>query len=222
MKTCKRCKVNVQEDSNICPLCRAVLTNIGEKPQNKTYPTIEVDPYKYSIIKRIFIFVSILSAGGSIITNYFTYNGVIWSAITIAAIIYFWIIMTYSIRRNRNITSQVLVQVLCISILTVIMDYSIGYIGWSVNHVIPEIIILANISVLILAFVNRMYWHTYVLNQIVIAICGLVPGVLWLCGLIKILLPTLVATGTSVIVLIAMIIFGDKTIKSELIRRFHF
>jgi hypothetical protein len=130
--------------------------------------------------------------------------------------------MSYSIKRNRNIASQILVQVICTSILTVIMDNAIGYSGWSVNHVIPEIIILANVAVLILVFVNRMYWNTYVINQIVIAVCGLIPGVLFLCGLIKVPLPTIVATATSFIVLVVMIIFGDKTIKSELKRRFHF
>ena len=180
MKTCKRCKVNVQDDSNICPLCRTVLTNIDGEVLDKTYPTIEVSAHKYNIIKRIFMFVSILSAVASVVTNYLTYNGVIWSAITIAAIIYFWVIMTYSIKRNRNIASQILVQVLCASILTVIMDNAIGYVGWSVNYVIPEIMILANVAVLILVFVNRMYWNTYVINQIVIAICGLIPGVLFL------------------------------------------
>lgn len=221
MKTCKRCNVKIQDDSNICPLCRTVLTNMGGEPLDKAYPTIEVNPHKYNIVKRLFMFISILSAVTSVVTNYLTYNGVIWSAITIAAIIYFWVIMSYSIKRNRNIASQILVQVLCTSIITVIMDNSIGYIGWSVNHVIPEIMILANISVLILVIVNRMYWHTYVLNQIVIAICGLIPGVLFLCGVIKVPLPTIIATATSFIVLVVTMIFGDKSIGSELKRRFH-
>lgn len=222
MKICKRCKVNVRDDSNMCPLCRTVLTSSDDKTLNKTYPTIDVSVHKYNIIKRIFMFVSILSAVASVVTNYVTYNGVIWSAITIAAIIYFWVILTYSIKRNRNIASQILVQVLCTSIIIVIFDNAIGYIGWSVNHVIPEIMILANVAVLILVFVNRMYWNTYVINQIVIAICGLIPGVLFLCGLIDVILPTIMATATSFIVLVVMIIFGDKTIKSELKRRFHF
>ncbi|HEY5585073.1 MAG TPA: DUF6320 domain-containing protein [Ruminiclostridium sp.] len=222
MKTCKRCNVNVQDDSNMCPLCRTVLTTIDGEIFNKAYPKIEVDPHKYDILKRIFLFISILSAVTTAVTNYLTYNGVIWSAITIAAIIYFWVIMAYSIKRNTNIASQILVQLLCTSIFTVIMDYTIGYTGWSVNHVIPEIIILANISFLVLIIVNRMYWHTYVLNQFAIAICGLIPGVLFLCGFIEVPLPTIIATSISFIVLVGTMIFGDKTIKSELKRRFHF
>jgi len=222
MKTCKRCNVKVVDDSNICPLCRTVLTNIDNENSEKTYPTIEVSPHKYDIIKRLFMLISIVSAVVSIVTNYLTYNGVIWSAITIAAIIYFWVLMTYSIKRNRNIASQILVQVICASILTVIMDNSIGYIGWSVNYVIPEIIILANISLLIIITLNRMYWHTYILNQMVIATCGLIPGVLYICGVIKVPLPTIIATATSFLVLAVTMIFGDKTIGSELKRRFHF
>jgi len=206
----------------MCPLCRTVLTNIEGENYQMVYPKIEVDPHKYNIIKRLFIFISVLSAAGSVITNYLTYNGVIWSAITIAVIIYFWVVMTYSIKRNINFASHILIQILCVSAITVIMDNSIGYVGWSVNHVIPEIMIIANVAVLILVFVNRMYWYTYVLNQIVIAVCGLIPGVLYMCGVIDVPLPTIMATATSFIVLIVMIIFGDKTIKSELKRRFHF
>ncbi|QNU66837.1 zinc ribbon domain-containing protein [Ruminiclostridium herbifermentans] len=222
MKTCKRCRVYVVENTDICPLCKTVLTDMDGEKLDKTYPAIEVNSHKYNIIKRLFLFVSILSAVGSAITNYLTYNGVMWSAINISAIVYFWIIMSYSIKRNRNIASHILVQIICISILTVIMDNSIGYSGWSVNNVIPEIMTLANVAVLILVFINRMYWHTYVINQIVIAVCGLIPGVLWLCGLITVIIPTAIATATSLLVLVIMIIFGDKTIKSELKRRFHF
>ena len=221
MKKCKRCNIKVNENTDSCPLCRTILTSLNESDYKPTYPEIKLNPHKYNIIKRTFIFISILSGITTAITNYLTYNGVMWSVITITAIIYFWIMMAYSIRRNTNIASKILVQVLGAAILTVIMDYSIGYSGWSVNHVIPEIITLANISVLILVIINRMYWHTYVINQIIIAIFGLIPGILYLCGLINVPLPTVIATSTSVIVLLGTIIFGDKSIKSELIRRFH-
>ncbi|WP_110463124.1 DUF6320 domain-containing protein [Ruminiclostridium sufflavum] len=222
MKTCKRCRLSIGDETDICPLCRTVLTDMGGENPDTTYPEIEVNSHKYNIIKRLFLFVSILSAVVSTITNYMTYNGVMWSAITISAIIYFWVIIFYSIKRNRNITSHILVQVICVPILAVVMDNSVGYIGWSVNNVIPEIMILANVAVLVLVFVNRMYWHTYVLNQIVIAICGLIPGILLLCGVITAWIPAVIATATSFLVLVVMIVFGDKTIKSELKRRFHF
>ncbi len=222
MKKCKRCNVKVYEETKICPLCRTVLTDIDRQAPERTYPSISVDPHKYNIIKRILVFLSIISGVTTAVTNYITYNGVIWSAISIAAIIYFWILVSYSIRRNTNMASKILVQVLCVSILTVIMDYSIGYSGWSVNHVIPEIIILANISVLILVIINRMYWQTYVLNQIIIAVLGFIPGILYLFGLIKVPMPSVIASATSLTVLLGTIIFGDKSIKSELIRRFHF
>lgn len=222
MKICKRCKVKIHEATDICPLCRTVLTDMGGELPERTYPDIEVNPHKYDVIKRMFLFISILSGVTTAVTNYLTYNGVVWSAISIGAIIYFWIILSYSIRRNANIASKILVQVLCLSGLTVVMDNAVGYTGWSVNHVIPEIIILANISVLILVMVNRMHWYTYVLNQLVIAFFGLIPGVLYLCGLIKIPLPAILATATSFTVLVGTMIFGDKTIKSELKRRLHF
>lgn len=222
MNYCKRCKVNVSDNTNICPLCKTVLDNTNGEETQDAYPAIEVNPHKYNIIKRTLLFVSILVAAASVVTNYLTYDAVLWSAITIAAIIYIWILMIYSVKRNTNIASQILIQVLCVSILSFIMDNSLGYIGWSVNHVIPEITILANVAVLVIVIVNRMYWYTYVLNQIVIAACGLIPGVLWLTGVIQVPLPSIIAMVTSFLVLVITIIFGDKTIKGELKRRFHF
>lgn len=54
-----------------------------------------------------------------------------WAFLSIAGIIYIWITVLYSIKRNVNIAYHVMIQMIFISCLMVAIDYIIGYRGWS-------------------------------------------------------------------------------------------
>jgi hypothetical protein len=222
MRICKSCKVKVESNNNICPLCKTVLTDYDEKVVENIYPTIKINIHKYNIITRLFLFLSILGAVVTVIINYATYNGLLWSVISIAFILYSWSIISNAIKNNINIVSKIFVQTICISALTIIIDNTIGYTGWSVNYVVPELIITANITALILIIINRMNWYNYVLYQIAIAILGFIPVILFFCGIIHEPWATTISVVVSFMVLCGTFIFSDKNVKSELKRRLHF
>ena len=103
-----------------------------------------------------------------------------------------------------------------------IIDFVIGYSGWAVNYVVPNLFSAANIAVLIIIIVNRVNWHDYVMYQMSIAFLGFIPIVLFVFGIIDKPLITIIATAISALTLLTAFIFGDKVVKSELKRRFHF
>ena len=222
MKICKNCKVKIKSNNDSCPLCKTVLTTSDEKVTEDIYPVIKTNLQKYDLITRVFMFISVIGAVLMIIINYETYNGLLWSVISTALIIYFWSIMSYAIKHNINIAYKFLVQTISISLLTVLIDYIMGYTGWAVNYVVPEVIITANIAVLILIIVNRMNWYNYILYQIAIAILGFIPLVLYLLKIIHEPLSTTVSVVVSFMILCGTIIFNDKDVKNELKRRLHF
>lgn len=222
MKTCKRCNVKVLDNTHNCPLCKTVLTDFDGISADSIYPSVDVNVRRYNVIARIFIFLSIVGGIASVITNYITYNGIMWSLFTVAAILYGWAAIIHSIKHHINIASKILVQAIFVSILALIMDYVLGYSGWAVNYVIPNLFSIANIAVLIIIIVNRMNWNIYVLYQIAIALFGFIPIVLFLFGIINKPIITVIATVISSMTLLVAIIFGDKSVKSELKRRFHF
>jgi VIT1/CCC1 family predicted Fe2+/Mn2+ transporter len=222
MKICKNCNVKVVSNTNICPLCKTVLNDFDKKVSEDTYPTITANLHKYNIITRLFIFLSVIFTVGTIIVNFVTYNGFLWSIIAIASILYFWSIIAHAIKHNINIVRKIFVQTIAISLLTIVIDITIGYIGWSVNYVVPEIIIIANIAALILIIINRMKWYSYILYQIAIAILGFIPVILYFCGIMHELWSVMVSVIISFVVLCGTVIFSDKSVKNELKRRLHF
>ncbi|MDD2376056.1 MAG: DUF6320 domain-containing protein [Clostridia bacterium] len=222
MKICKNCKVKVISNNKGCPLCKTVLTPSDEKVIEDIYPIIKTNFKKYNMLTRIFLFLSILGAIVTIIINYATYNGLLWSVISIAFILYFWSIISHAIKHNINIAYKFLVQTICISLLTIIIDYIMGYTGWAVNYVVPELIITANIAVLILIIVNRMNWYNYVLYQMAIVILGFIPLILFFLGIIHEPWSTTISVVVSLMILCGTMIFSDKNVKNELKRRLHF
>jgi len=210
------------DDTMTCPLCHAVLSGFdGNRPES-AYPDVDVNVHGYNFITRIFMFLSIVGGIAAVVTNYLAYDGVLWSVLAVASILYLWAGIAHSIRHHVNVASKILVQVLCASVLVVLVDLVLGYDGWSVNYLVPLLFGLANIAVLILLTINRLDWRNYLMYQLGIALLGFVPIILYLCGAVDRPLITMIATVISSLTLIGTMIFGERKVESELKRRFHF
>jgi len=222
MKRCKKCNVNVLGETHTCPLCVGVLEqDETEEKTTSMYPEIDFDINKFNKIKKIFLFILTIVAAALGFINYITYSGVIWSLIAVFGIIYFGITVTYSIMNNANLASKILVQTIGGGILLVVIDNVIGYIGWSVNYAIPGMIMFANLAIVLLMIVNPMNWQSYFMYQIAITIFSFIPLILFWIGLINRPILAILTSGISIIILIGTIVFGDRSVKNELIRRFY-
>ena len=65
-----------------------------------------------------------------------------WSNLAIAGMIYALIAVSYSIRNGRSVSGHVVVHSILASIITVYIDYRIGFIGWSLTIAVPIIIMI--------------------------------------------------------------------------------
>ena len=110
---------------------------------------------------------------------------------------------------------------MCASVLSVLADYVLGFSKWSINYVVPSILTLAGIAVLIIILVNRVHFQTYIIYQFIIGVLGFVPFLLFVFGVVDKPFMSIVATIVSALSLIGTSIFGEKTVRSELKRRFH-
>ena len=99
---------------------------------------------KGELVLKILLLVSILIAILLVVINKLTTPNISWAAIANGGIVYIWIIVLYSINKNVNIAGHVMVQTIAISLLTLFIDYKLGFSGWSINISIPIIIIIAN------------------------------------------------------------------------------
>ena len=104
------------------------------------YPQ-KLNSKKSNLIVKIGASISILVAILLIVINKLTSPHIPWAALANGGIVYLWIVLYYSIHKNINIAGHVLLHTVAISILTVYIDYELGFRGWSIDLAMPILII---------------------------------------------------------------------------------
>ena len=185
------------------------------------YPQIRYD--RKRIKKLAVIFYGLLFLVGAVLggINYATYSGSLWSVIAIVLMAYTALTVEYSILRHANLASKILLQTVAAQALLVALDHSTGYNGWSVNYGIPSTILFADLSVVSLILVNRMNWQSYFMYQIAVTVFSFIPLILWAAGFLTRPSLALITVAVTVIILTVTIVLGDRSVKTELKRRFH-
>lgn len=221
MKRCEKCGVAVADDTKTCPLCNRILVGEAGKQRPPMYPEIDFDVGKFNLLSNTFLLLLILVAVVLGVINYVTYDGLAWSVAALVLIVYLGITVLYSVMHHANLASKIVVQMIGFQVLTVACDWVLGFTGWSVNYMVPGSILCANLAIVLLMIVNPMNWQSYFMYQISITIFALIPLILCFTGVIDKPLFSYVMTGISVLILVVTIVWGDKKVKNELIRRFH-
>jgi len=185
------------------------------------YPQIRYDQKRLK--KLVTVFYGLLFFVGAVLgmINYATYSGSLWSIIAIGLMAYTALTVEYSILRHANLASKILMQTVAAQVLLVALDHSTGYNGWSVNYGIPSTILFADLSIVFLILVNRMNWQSYFMYQIAVTVFSFIPLILWATGLLTRPFLALFTVTVTVIILAVTIVLGDRSVKTELKRRFH-
>lgn len=222
MRICKKCNVEILDETPVCPLCKNVLEET-EEPGGKAvgYPDVTGAVKKLNFVVRLYSFLAIVTEVLLIVVNYMTYNGIWWSAITGISILYFYITLKYSIQNNAGYRSVIWVQVIGAVLLVIAVDNIVGYRGWSVNYVVPGAVLLLDVTIMILMLVNMTNWQSYLLMQICTTLVSVMGLVMWYFKVITRPVLSIIAAAVSACLLLATLIFGDRRAKTELKRRFH-
>jgi len=100
-------------------------------------------------------------------------------------------------------------------------DMTTGYRGWSVDYVLPGGIVLANAVIFFCMFWNRKNWQSYIMWQLLMILCSLIPVGLYLAGLEHNPCLAFLPIVTSAALFLGTVIIGDRRARLELARRFH-
>lgn len=223
MNKCKKCQVEIEDNTMVCPLCKHVLELDKEiEPKTRMYPEVVQQPKVLKMIERIYIFAAILCESILVAVNYFTYRGVRWSLVCGGAFLYLLITLRYSIDNpNAGIRIKILVQSVSFALLVLLCDYSIGYRGWSVDYAIPCLIIVMNIAIEILMLVNVDYWQSFIMLQLFMVFSSGVLILFVLTEVVKHPILSIVAAGISCFLLGLSFVLGERKVINELKRKFH-
>lgn len=219
MSRCKQCNVEILDETERCPLCHSVLEKTVEV--ENMYPNVRTMTRRLALLSRIYLFVAILVEALLIYLNVLSDSEMFWSAIPGLAMLYGYLVLRYAILGKSGYKGKIIVLTLIAILMVVAIDFVVGYRGWSVNYTLPSAILLVDAGILILMCINRRNWQSYMMWQIFMILCSVVPLVLYAVGIVTAPLLALLAFAFSTALFLGTLIIGDRRARTELRRRFH-
>ena len=219
MSRCKQCNVEILDETERCPLCHSVLEKTVEV--ENMYPNVRTMTRRLALLSRIYLFVAILVEALLIYLNVLSDSEMFWSAIPGLAMLYGYLVLRYAILGKSGYKGKIIVLTLIAILMVVAIDFVVGYRGWSVNYALPSAILLVDAGILILMCINRRNWQSYMMWQIFMILCSVVPLVLYAVGIVTAPLLALLAFAFSTALVLGTLIIGDRRARTELRRRFH-
>lgn len=219
MSRCKQCNVEILDETERCPLCHSVLEKTVEV--ENMYPNVRTMTRRLALLSRIYLFVAILVEALLIYLNVLSDSEMFWSAIPGLAMLYGYLVLRYVILGKSGYKGKIIVLTLIAILMVVAIDFVVGYRGWSVNYALPSAILLVDAGILILMCINRRNWQSYMMWQIFMILCSVVPLVLYAVGIVTAPLFALLAFAFSAALFLGTLIIGDRRARTELRRRFH-
>lgn len=220
MRYCDKCKLNIEDHLNYCPLCGRCVGDSTSKSVLKNYPTVDKpkvsNNYTIHVVTWSLILINILALALELIIsqsiNYY------WHILAVTLLIMFGVLSP--IKRSWSFNGSLSVFMVMLSGYLLFLElYTFSY-GWGVQYVIPlfvfaiaiyEIIMtsiqkfnrLESISVLITCFLESLgvFLYNYLTSSIT-----------W---------PSLIGTFISFAFLFVLFIAKYKKTRKELQKSFH-
>lgn len=220
MSKCRQCNVEIRDHTQVCPLCKCVVEQAGA-PENR-YPDIRFIARKLNLAVRIFLFLAIIMEVLLVYLNIRNYDGIWWSVITGAGFAYLYFVARFVVLNdNAGYRSKFLTLTFLGILYVILIDYIIGYHGWSVNFVLPGGLLFVDLFILVLMFVNRRNWQSYIMLEICMIFLSAVPLFLMWLGIVTETFISGFDFAVTVLLFVGTLIIGDRRARSELKRRFH-
>ncbi len=241
MSKCRRCNIEILDSSLSCPLCSGVLEIENENniittediksddaddnefvSRSLMYPDISPAIKRINFIIKLTIFCSIIAEGILILINYVTTPNIKWSAICGIGLLYACFSLVYSFKHNKSHRKKIMVQATLIMPAIILVDYALGYTGWSVDFAIPGVIATLDIAILILMIINTSDWQSYIMSQVYIMLICIILTIFMFCDkFFNYKLFMIIADLLTLLLLAGTLVFGDRLATTELKRRFH-
>ena len=219
MSKCNNCRIEILDETEYCPLCHSVLEKTEE--MENTYPDIRMKSKLILFLSNIYLFLAI--ATESILIGYSIYrgDGFLEAIITGAVLFYIYALIRYAIMGKSNIRWKILGVTMITVGLLIVIDYFIGFTKWSVNYVLPTVILVIDVWIIILMIVNRKNWQSYMMMQLAMVLCSGGVFIAYWLHIMTTPVVAIVALYASILLFLGTVIIGGRRARMELKRRFH-
>lgn len=203
-----------------CPLCHHVLEPCGQREENRYPDAIQVTK-SFRFIENLVLFLSIVTVCILAAVNRMLNPEVPWSLIAALVLLYVNAVLKMAVVGKSGYLFKTLMLVAIAVFVLLGIDYLTGYSRWSLDYVLPAVILAIDVMLLILILANRRNWQSYMMSEILMILLSLIPLILYLTGVIHFPYLAWTALGASVFLFLGTLILGDQRARTELKRRFH-
>ena len=223
MNKCSRCGVIVNDDTEVCPLCKGVLTSDGgpcKEPIN-VYPNILRKDRTWNLILRILLALWVIGTIVLVFINYKIPHRYWWSVVASGSYFYGLLVLRILTNRRAGYLRRIFTITFGAMLLNVLIDYCTGNRGWALNFILPASLFVINFALIMLMIINHRNWQSYMILQIFSIVIGCIP--LWFIhiGWVTHPLVSEIAFLSSVVLFLGTLIVGGSAARSELKRRFY-
>ena len=220
MKYCSKCQMKVQNQLNNCPLCGQSLESV-EFEIERDYPEQFAKKRRFSIRKFI-IFLAMVIISFSFISGIFQDFQWNWVFIITAATLYLTISAILGSRVKRNIGPNILTQVIGISALSIIIDYFLGYSGWSLEIIFPLGLMVGTTIITVMILLNSKRFTDLVIYQLMFGLMGIVILAMIYFQVILFRQIAIIGSYYTIITCVGLFFFADRQMIHELKKKFHY
>ena len=220
MAKCKKCNVEILDETEVCPLCKSILQPTDEV--ENMYPDVRHRARVLTLLCNIYLFLAICLQAFLTVVNFMRGSQIMWCVISGLILLYLYLVLRFAVLGKSGHRSKVTVLVLLAVLSAIAIDMVIGYRGWSVDYVLPAGIVLVDgIILFCMTVTNRKNWQSYIMWQILMVLFSIIPVGLYLAGLENNLYISFAPLTVSLALFLGTVIIGDRRARLELARRFH-
>lgn len=220
MLYCEKCNVKIEGYRTECPLCQNIL-NQSDDCSEEIFPIVLTTFHAHKLYFKLLIFASIIGVVGALGVNILLPQTGFWSLLVLLGVGYIWIAVAVAIRKKNNIVKNIFYQGTMILLAAILFDIFFGLDGISIDYILPCLCVGMMASITILAKVMKLPIGQFFTYLIIICLFGIVPSIFILTNIVKVLYPSVICVGCSIISLSALFLFEGSNIMVELKRRFH-
>lgn len=219
MSKCRQCNVEILDETERCPLCHSALEHTFEV--ENMYPNVKMQTRKWVFWSRIYLFSAILLEAVFYGINYVDKYKIGWSLVAGLILLYGYLVIQLAILGQAGHKLKIVLLAAIALVMMVLIDFLIGYHGWSVNYVLPAGVIVLDIGIMVLMIINRRNWQSYIMWQILMLLVSAMLGIFYWLKIITVPYLLSAAILFSVFLFLGTVIIGDRRARVELKRRFH-
>lgn len=231
MKKCNKCNITYNTNRFTCPFCKSLLEETNESQvitEYQEYPKFKDKVKKVNLPQKILLFLSLIAIIVVFITNYYEYkkgNHSLWSLIALMSIITIWSFIKGLIISKKNPAKRIFTFGFNLSLLILSIEYfSItnkgDYTNWSLNYVIPFILVATLLAITIVTLANHKNFSDYVGYIFWTSVLLMSYRLLHIFNICDVLWTSLLCLLYGFTTLIALLFFAGKNTLEEVKKRF--